>query len=92
MGCAVCTLTLVVSLIVQRACFQKFEKKFTQWHDVLAGVWKYQKFILAQGQVNCYKALVHRKFYLSHVKFVLFVLLLYVPSQQLWSLRDGQFI
>ena len=22
---------------------------------------------------------------------VLFVLLLYVPSQQLWSLRDGQF-
>ena len=23
--------------------------------------------------------------------FVLFVLLLYVPSQQLWSLRDGQF-
>ena len=23
-------------------------------------------------------------------KFVLFVLLLYVPSQQLWSLRDGQ--
>ena len=23
--------------------------------------------------------------------FCLFVLLLYVPSQQLWSLRDGQF-
>ena len=25
------------------------------------------------------------------VLLVLFVLLLYVPSQQLWSLRDGQF-
>ena len=23
--------------------------------------------------------------------FCLFVLLLYIPSQQLWSLRDGQF-
>ena len=29
---------------------------------------------------------------LSQTRFVfLFVLLLYVPSQQLWSLRDGQF-
>ena len=27
----------------------------------------------------------------ASVLFVLFVLLLYVPSQQLWSLRDGQF-
>ena len=28
---------------------------------------------------------------MMHVLFVLFVLLLYVPSQQLWSWRDGQF-
>ena len=27
----------------------------------------------------------------GHKYLVLFVLLLYVPSQQLWSLRDGQF-
>ena len=31
-------------------------------------------------------------FYFKFCLFVcLFVLLLYVPSQQLWSLRDGQF-
>ena len=30
-------------------------------------------------------------FYRHHVSMILFVLLLYVPSQQLWSLRDGQF-
>ena len=26
------------------------------------------KVILAQGQVNCHKVLVHRKFYLSHIE------------------------
>ena len=30
-------------------------------------------------------------FFMSHTYDFLFVLLLYVPSQQLWSLRDGQF-
>ena len=30
-------------------------------------------------------------FFMSHTYDCLFVLLLYVPSQQLWSLRDGQF-
>ena len=28
---------------------------------------------------------------LEKAENVLFVLLLYIPSQQLWSLRDGQF-
>ena len=37
---------------------------------------------------------VGRQFFLGFIftwKKHLFVLLLYVPSQQLWSLRDGQF-
>ena len=33
-----------------------------------SGVWKQQKFILAQEQVNCHKVLVHRKFYLSRIR------------------------
>ena len=35
--------------------------------------------------------LVHMHVCFKGCLFCLFVLLLYVPSQQLWSLRDGQF-
>ena len=35
--------------------------------------------------------LLNGQFGKSAVFVCLFVLLLYVPSQQLWSLRDGQF-
>ena len=38
---------------------------------------------------HCWKS--HVVAHMYKIGFVLFVLLLYVPSQQLWSLRDGQF-
>ena len=34
---------------------------------------------------------INVEFHMAHALDDLFVLLLYVPSQQLWSLRDGQF-
>ena len=46
------------------------------------------------GQIPLDKLKLNQKsyYYLQNSAFfVLYVLLLYIPSQQLWSLRDGQF-
>ena len=48
------------------------------------------KIMLCIGQKIMTSALPEQA-WKSTLLFVLFILLLYVPSQQLWSLRDGQF-
>ena len=45
-----------------------FSRKYSKYETCSAGVWKLQKYKLAQGQENCHKVLVHRKFYLAHMK------------------------
>ena len=47
---------------------------------------------LQMSTVNVLKFGIQSTVFITTMFFVcLFVLLLYVPSQQLWSLRDGQF-
>ena len=46
---------------------EKLLSQHVKNYVLIAGLWKKQ-FILAQGQVNCQKVLVYRKFYLSYIK------------------------
>ena len=53
-------------------------------HNICSG-WEIRKSIF-----NC-TVTITGGWWNFHIYFCLFVLLLYVPSQQLWSLQDGQF-
>ena len=49
------------------------------------------KFMLVKGMLFVTFMGLSTRFYYFIQRFCLFVLLLYIPSQQLWSWLDGQF-
>ena len=50
-----------------------------------------QRAFIFEENIFLYLSGPTEQIYTHNDLFVLFVMLLYVPSQQLWSLRDGQF-
>ena len=63
-----------------------FEKLFQEYHQSVKKVWI--QFIGPELGPNCLQWLSAED---TDNLFVCLFLLLYVPCQQLWSLRDGQF-
>ena len=97
-----CMLAANYLILRLHGCAYTFAVRVSKFQTAPVTAWEYVGLVPDTHPlyVHIYLTVIKRKMQLIGVErpsnaltslFCLFVLLLYVPSQQLWSLRDGQF-